>query len=108
MNLNKERVKQLQSGEVVLYTGDKKGSDEVKALISNCKNDLAKEGLNTFYGICEDGELDYICFIEELNNRPIHPIEWFYEEDLTRRLKDFDDGYKEGYQDGISGVKSKY
>lgn len=104
--LNEQRVELFKKGKVVLYTGDKKGSDEVVWLLRRVG--MNPSGDMDFYGTIPNSK--YINFIDytELNNRPTHPIEWFYEEDLTRRLKDFDDGYKEGYQDGISGVKSKY
>lgn len=77
MTLNEERVKQLQSGEVVLYTGDKKGSKEVKAL------------LYVIDPIFEDEECDeplyaiisktlFAISLHHIKDRPIYPVEWFY------------------------------
>lgn len=82
--LNKKRVEQLQSGKVVLYTGDKKGSEEVKALLREMPNEMDNDPIYNFYGTDEHGDFN-LLFELEIKDRPIHPIEWFYEEEETEK-----------------------
>lgn len=84
--LNLHRVEQLRKGEVVLYTGDKKGSEKVCEVLGVKKDFWSGKG--NFYGVPLNSDTIQVLDVSELNNRPIHPIEWFYESSEWRKTED--------------------